>query len=147
MSESHCWIINEQTDRLYFIIRSFHAKHFTGRNVLGFQWFKKNRHTVQNEVNKNLVISIYWNTLLFKSLGSVVSSAHQGCIYFRTNIVKYYFNLKRVISIWIYFKIYFIPVMQTQIFSIITPVFSVTWSFRKRSNMLPKKHLSTFYFV
>jgi len=31
---------------------------------------------------------------------------------------------------------YFIPVIQSWIFSAITPVFSVTWSYRNPSNML-----------
>ncbi len=35
-----------------------------------------------------------------------------------------------------YFKMQFIPLMQIWIFCIITPVFSVTWSFRNYSNML-----------
>ncbi len=35
-----------------------------------------------------------------------------------------------------YFKIYFFPLMLIWIFSIITPVFSVTWFFRNHSNML-----------
>ncbi len=43
-------------------------------------------------------------------------------------------------SIWIYFKVSFIPEMQSWIFSIITPVLSVTWSFRIHSEMLLKKH-------
>ncbi len=51
------------------------------------------------------------------------------------NIVKYYYNLKECLSILIYFKISFISVMQSWIFSIITPVFSA-WSFRNHSNML-----------
>ncbi len=38
--------------------------------------------------------------------------------------------------IWIYFKYIFFSVMQSWIFSIITLVFSVTWSFRNHSNML-----------
>ncbi len=66
----------------------------------------------------------------FKSLGSYmqksVSSAHQGSIYSIKNTVKTVILL-------------FIPVKQSWIFSIITPVFSVTWSFRNHSNML-KKH-------
>ncbi len=52
------------------------------------------------------------------------------------NIVKYYYNLKDCISILMYFKISFISVMQSCIFSIITPVFSVTWSFRNHSDMM-----------
>ncbi len=64
-----------------------------------------------------------------------VSYAKQGCIYLnkntvKTNIVKYYFNVKSLFffTIWIYRKMSFIPVMRSWIFSIITPVFSVTWS-------------------
>ncbi len=37
-----------------------------------------------------------------------------------SNIVKYYYNLKELFSIVIYFKMSFIPVMQSWIFSIIT---------------------------
>ncbi len=53
-----------------------------------------------------------------------------------SNIVKYYYNFKKVFSIWIHFKMWFIPVMQSWIFCIITPVFSVTWSCRNHCNML-----------
>jgi len=40
----------------------------------------------------------------------------------------------------------FIPVIQSWIFSIITPGFSVTWSFRNHSNMMIccSKHLLLF---
>ncbi len=38
-------------------------------------------------------------------------------------------QLKIAAYIWIYYNIEFIPVMQSCIFSIITPFFSVTWSF------------------
>ncbi len=60
-----------------------------------------------------------------------VSSAHQGCICLIKNtvkIMKYYCNLKQLFSMWIYCKMSFISVMRSWIFSIITPVFSVTWS-------------------
>ncbi len=50
----------------------------------------------------------------------------------KSNILKYYYNFKQLF----YILIYFIPVIQRWIFSIITPVFSVTWSFRNHSNML-----------
>ncbi len=36
------------------------------------------------------------------------------------NIVKYYYNFKYLFSMWIYFQIEFIFVMQSWIFSIIT---------------------------
>ncbi len=49
--------------------------------------------------------------------------------------VKYYYILKQV-SILKYFLLNFNFVMQSWIFSIITPIFSVTWSFRNHSNML-----------
>ncbi len=42
--------------------------------------------------------------------------------------VKYYYNLKQLLSVWIYCKMHFIPVN--------FPVFSVTWSMRNHSNML-----------
>ncbi len=45
-------------------------------------------------------------------------------------------NSKQLFSILIYIRMYFISVMQSWIFSIIIPVFSVTWSFRNHSNML-----------
>ncbi len=54
----------------------------------------------------------------------------------KNNIVKYYYYLKYLLSILIFFKMQFIPVMQSWIFSIITPVFSVTRSFTNHSNML-----------
>ncbi len=44
--------------------------------------------------------------------------------------------LKELISIVIYCKMLFIPVMQSWIFSIITPVFSVTLSFRNNTDIL-----------
>jgi len=50
-----------------------------------------------------------------------VSHACQGCIYLIPKYSKH--NT-------------FIPVMQCCIFSIINPVFSVTWSFRNPINML-----------
>ncbi len=37
-----------------------------------------------------------------------------------SNIVKYYYSLKQMFSMWIYVKILFSPVMQSWIFSIIT---------------------------
>ncbi len=71
-------------------------------------------------------------------------SPGQGCTYLIKNTntskiidyKKYYDNLNELFSILIYFKIYNIPVMQSWIFSIITPAFNVTWSFRNHSNML-----------
>ncbi len=39
-----------------------------------------------------------------------------------SNILKYYYHLKELFSIWMHFKMQFIPVMQIWIFSIITPV-------------------------
>ncbi len=52
-----------------------------------------------------------------------------------SNIVKYYYNLIPVFYLNIFFKC-IIPVMKSWIFSIIIPVFSVTWSFRNHFNML-----------
>ncbi len=40
-----------------------------------------------------------------------------------SNNVKYYYNFIQLFSILIYFKIEFIPVMQSWIFTIITAVF------------------------
>ncbi len=65
-----------------------------------------------------------------------VSYDQQSCIYLMKNIAKYYHYFKELVSIWIYFKMYFIPEMQSWIFSIITPAFSGTWSFWNYSNML-----------
>ncbi len=48
--------------------------------------------------------------------------------------LKYYCTLKLQFSILMYFFLLFIPVIKT--FSIITPVVSVTWSFRNHSYML-----------
>ncbi len=45
-----------------------------------------------------------------------------------SKIVKLYYNSKQAFSMWIYVKMSFISVMRSCIFSIITPVFSVTWS-------------------
>ncbi len=49
--------------------------------------------------------------------------------------------------IWMYYKMSFIPVMQSWIFSIITQVFTVTWSFRNHSNMLIgcSRNISYYY--
>ncbi len=44
--------------------------------------------------------------------------------------------LSRPFYVWIYLKMWFISVMHSWIFRIITPVFSVTWSFRNHSNMM-----------
>ncbi len=87
--------------------------------------------------------SAFWDSLYFPSKNTLVvksveydflmflkeaSSAHQSCIYLIKNtvkIVKYYYNSKQMFSMWIH-VIYFCD--QSCIFSIITPVFSVTWS-------------------
>ncbi len=70
------------------------------------------------------------HTLLFRSFGSIrflmfflvfkeIPYVHQGCIYFikntekNINIVKYYCILKYKFSILLYFKIFFIPVIQS----------------------------------
>ncbi len=45
------------------------------------------------------------------------------------NILKYYYNLKWLFSILIHFKMSVISLMG-KLKSIITPVFTVTWSFR-----------------
>ncbi len=78
---------------------------------------------------------------LFKgvTIQNICEAAYWSSLYIFTkfwNIVKYYYNLKSMFSIAMYFKMQFIPLMQSYIFSIITPVFSVTWSFRNHSNML-----------
>ncbi len=61
-----------------------------------------------------------------------VSSAHQGWIYLIKNTVKnlkYYCNLKEMFYMWIYVqKRLFFFLWSNCIFSIITPVFRVTWS-------------------
>ncbi len=65
--------------------------------------------------------------------------AHQGCIYLIENAVKtviLWTIFQQLFSSLPYFKILIIPVMQSWIFSIITPDFSVTRSFRNHSNML-----------
>ncbi len=53
-----------------------------------------------------------------------------------SNIVNYYYNLNNCFYFNIYYKMSFIPVMQSWIFNIITPVFSVTRSLRTHSNIL-----------
>ncbi len=53
----------------------------------------------------------------------LLNSLKKGCNYFNSNIVKYYYNLKELLSILIYFKMQFIPVMQRCIFSVITLFF------------------------
>ncbi len=71
-----------------------------------------------------------------------VSSAHQGCIYLIKNTGKtvklwnIFYNLKELFSVWISVKMQFIAVLKSCIFSIITPVFSVTWFLKNHSNML-----------
>ncbi len=63
------------------------------------------------------------------------------------NIVKYYCNLKWLFSLQIYFKMKCIPVIQSWICSIITPVFSVTWSSEIISNILIcfSRNISYYY--
>ncbi len=58
-------------------------------------------------------------------------------IWFRNTIKQLYCEmlLQFKITVSIYFKMSFISVTQSCIFSIITPVFSVTWSVRNHSNM------------
>ncbi len=90
----------------------------------------------------------HWNaliTLLFKSLWMVryfflmffkeVSSAHQGCNYLIKNTVK-------TVILW-----NIIPMIKSCIFSIITRVFSVTWSFRNHYNMMMccSRNISYYY--
>ncbi len=56
-------------------------------------------------------------------------------------IVKYYHLKWLFCCVLIRVKVSFIPVInQIWIFSIIAPVFSVTWSFRNHSDLLLKKH-------
>ncbi len=52
------------------------------------------------------------------------------------HILKYYYNFKSPFSIWIHFKMKCISVIQSWIFSIISPVFNITWSFRYYYNIL-----------
>ncbi len=84
-------------------------------------------------------------TLLFKSLGSVwmvlkeVTSDHQCCIY----LIK---NNKSKVKMWniitIEMTVFYVNIIKCNLFlwsnliSIITPGFSVTWSFRNHTNML-----------
>ncbi len=57
----------------------------------------------------------------------------------KSNIAKYYYNLKQCFSILIlYFKMWFIHVN--------FPVFSVTWSFRNHSNMLILCSRNVYYY-
>ncbi len=56
-----------------------------------------------------------------------------------SNIVKYFYNLKSLFSIWLYFKMLFIPVMQSWIFSIITIITSL------QCHMI--LHKSLYYFA
>ncbi len=77
------------------------------------------------------------------------SSAQQGCIYMIKNtvkIVKYYCNLKQLFLCECV-KLSFISVTQRCIFSIITPVFSVTWSSENHNNMLIwcSRNISDYY--
>jgi len=71
-----------------------------------------------------------------------VSSAHQGCIYLIKNTVnasilwKNITILKKTVFYLNIFENVIYSCDQSWIFSIITPVFSVTWSFRNHSNML-----------
>ncbi len=67
---------------------------------------------------------------IFKYFLKEVSHPRQAKTVILWNIVTVYNNC----FLWIYRKMQFM--MQSWIFSIITPVFSVTWSFRNHSNML-----------
>ncbi len=53
-----------------------------------------------------------------------------------SNIMKYHYNLKQLFSILIYFKAIYDCDGKGEFSAVITPVFSVTWSFRNHSNML-----------
>ncbi len=79
-------------------------------------------------------ITIFDNAALWKCLMLIKPAFIWSKIQKNCNIVKYY-NLKERFSILMYFKISFIPVIQSWIFSIITPAFSA-WSFRNHSNTL-----------
>ncbi len=75
------------------------------------------------------------HTLLFKSLGSEgkkeVSSVYQSCIYSLKNTGIAAIILWHIITIsnnWFYVNILYTIIDCCCIFSIITPVFSVTWS-------------------
>ncbi len=81
--------------------------------------------------------------ILFISLRSVrffskVFYSHQGCIYLVKYLVKTVILWKIITNLsncFLFEYIVFYSVIQSWIFSIIIPVFSVTWSFRN-SNML-----------
>ncbi len=56
----------------------------------------------------------------------------QGCIYLIKNtVIKYDYNFSELFSIWIYLKnIIYFNYVKTEFSAAITPVFSVTWSFK-----------------
>jgi len=88
------------------------------------------------------------NTLPFKSFGLIrYINAYQDWIYLIKNIIMLLdvlLQFKIYVSIWLDFKIY---CWQSWFFSIITPVFSVTWSFRNHSNMMIccSRNISLYY--
>ncbi len=75
--------------------------------------------------------------------GTVYVFNHMHChsVLDTVKTVRYFYNLKQLISIWIYFKMQFISVLAKLNFSIITPVFSFTWSFRNHSEV----HIMYFF--
>ncbi len=78
------------------------------------------------------------------------SSAHQACIYLIHNTAKAVIFGNIVIKITaFYLDIFFYVIFscdQSKTFSIITPVFSVTWSFRNHSNMLICCSRNVYYY-
>ncbi len=80
------------------------------------------------------IFKTYWNYGFFFNVFDVSLSPRPHLFDQKySNIAKYYCSLNTFLYI---LKCNFFLWWQSWIFSIITPVFSVTWSFRNHSNML-----------
>ncbi len=95
----------------------------------------------ENIVSMNLQISKYCSKFGVGKIFTffIYKSPTQCCMHLIKTTIKINYNNHLnifIYCIWIYFKMYLFLLWQSWIFSIITPVFRVTWSFRKHSNML-----------
>ncbi len=80
-------------------------------------------HTINNSWRLKVCIFMFHEISFMKSSSRLHLFDQKYC-----KIVKYYYNLKHPFSIFIIFENIIYSCDQSWIFSIITPVFSVTWS-------------------
>ncbi len=106
-------------------------------------YFLYDIHTYTNNtfIQKFGVLHVFWRLFCSPRLHLF---DHEYSI--NSNIVKYYYNSKELFSILIYLKCNLLLWLKLN-FSIITAVFSATWSFRNQSNILIwcSRNISDYY--